>query len=189
MKLRTLACIAAMAGCHGGAAIAHTAADQAASGAGQPCPSAQFGESYQRVGDSPSLQLAVYEFVTGGDLGFGGPAADRIELQFFGGAYNTTGSYSLSSAPNDNFATCEVCVLVIQDEGGGADPEKFLFQSAGSLTVAAATPPGPSASLQVGFAALQVVEVSIDANTSVSTPVPDGACYRPNGVLFANGFE
>jgi hypothetical protein len=189
MKLRTLTCIAAMAGCHGGAAVARTATNDAGNGAGQPCLQAQFSDSYQRVGDSPFLQLAVYEFDTGGDLGFGGPAADRIELQFLGGAYNTTGSYSLASAPNDNFATCEVCVLVIQDEGGGADPEKFLFQSAGSLTVAASTPPGPSATLQVGFAALQVVEVSIDGDTSVSTPVPGGACYRPNGVLFANGFE
>lgn len=154
-----------------------------------PCPPARFFGEYTRVGDSPSQQIAIYELSTGGDLGFGGPGPDRVELQFFGEGYNTTGTLSLTAGGNANFATCTVCVLVVQDEDAGAGVEKLLFQFAGSAHIAASTPTGPSPTLDVTFSALQVQEVTINPSTFVSTPVVDGACYRASDLLFEDGFE
>lgn len=154
-----------------------------------PCTPARFTGEYVRVGDSPALQIAVYELSTGADLGFGGPGPDRIELQFFDSAYNATGAFDLTAGGNANFATCAVCVLVVQEVGGGAGVEKQLFQSAGVLTVHPSTPPGPSPVLDIELFGVRVVEVTIDPDTFVSTPVPGGACYREGDVLFRNGFE
>lgn len=154
-----------------------------------PCPPARFTGEYVRVGDSPALQIAVYELSTSADLGFGGPGPDRIELQFFDSSYNATGTFDLTAGGNANFATCAVCVLVVQDVGGGAGVEKQLFQSAGAVTVHPSTPPGPSPALNIELSGVRVVEVTIDPDTFVSTPVPGGACYRQGDVLFANGFE
>lgn len=118
------------------------------------------------------------------DLGLGGPLPDFGRLDIYNNG--SAGSFALGTGPESNYATCDHCVLVYRDIANNA-PGKTFFQSAGTLTLP--QPPG-AATLDISFTDLTLVEVTIDPDTFISTPVPGGECYvQVSDVLFANGFE
>lgn len=77
--------------------------------------------------------------------------------------------YSLDASPDDNFATCERCVRVIQYATPPAAPTQY-FQTSGTLALGAAD--GSDGALYDAV----LVEVEHDPQTSRSTPVPGGNC-------------
>lgn len=100
-------------------------------------------------------------------LGGGGP--DVLQFEFLG---DTTGVVDLSLPPNENYGTCEDCVVVFQDSGPN---EVTYFLTQGSIDIDPASVPSNG---DVSFTAtnIRLVEVTIDDLTFESTPVPGGGC-------------
>jgi hypothetical protein len=123
------------------------------------------------------------------DLGYGTSLPDVISFEFYQIFHPmTSGTFDLGSADNSNYETCEQCVLVYQDNTGGA-PQKIFYQTAGTLVVDALTPPGADP-ITMSWQNVQLAEVTIDPNTFQSTLVPNGACYNiVADKIFANDFE
>lgn len=150
------------------------------------CTPIELPATAQLLGAAPSIPLWVYGMMGDGttDLGFGGPAPDNVQIEFYDPA---TGAFHLGD--ETNFATCTHCLLIAEDiQSDGITPLKAYFQSAGTLTVT--TPPGAPA-YDIGLSGVRLVEVTIDPGTSESTPVEGGACYEqaPADGIFADGFE
>lgn len=111
---------------------------------------------------------------SGEDLG---DAVLRIELNDRPGHPLTEGSYDLSAPPDDDYATCARCVVLM--EGSEQDPasaDRLFFQAGGSLEVESAPTP-PSHAWAGSVAGVKLVEVQLDPSTYEVTPVSDGICY------------
>ncbi|MGB0133763.1 hypothetical protein [Dokdonella sp.] len=113
----------------------------------------------------------------------GEPTIDELDAEFYSSSF---GSFNLATGANDNYSTCDQCITFSRDY---TDPvnNKLFFQSTGTITITQA--PGP-ATLNVQLSNTRLVEVTLDPNTYVSTPVPGGECYDlvPNEV-FLSGFD
>ncbi len=150
-----------------------------------PCTPIVLPATAQLRGAAPSFPLWAYSMLGDGttDLGFGGPEPDDFQIEFYSAA---VGTFDLASGIEANFATCERCVLLSEDIQG-VQGMKSYFPDAGALTIS--TAPG-APELAIGLSGLRLVEVTIDPDTLVSTPVPGGACFEQvSDAIFANGFE
>lgn len=117
-------------------------------------------------------------FVVQGDGGgLGDPGVvDFVQLEFY---TNGTGTFELASNVNDNYASCNQCVRVIEDFVDSETSGREFFQREGSITVDASTPPRAGGGLTATLTDVVLEEVTIDPdNNFVSTPVPGGACLR-----------
>jgi len=112
-------------------------------------------------------------------LDIAGPEEDVFRLEFYGNTASITGTIDLSAAPNTTYETCEVCVLLGQDIMMDMSLTYF-FPTAGTLELGATSPPFMSGTLSD----VTLIEVTIDQDTFVTTPVPDGACYHITSVPF-----
>lgn len=83
------------------------------------------------------------------------------------------GDFDLTSAINDNFATCEQCVLVLEDVDAEGAPARIYYPSAGTMEVVEAAEGFPY--VVVSLADVELVEVTIDED-GISTPVDGGEC-------------
>lgn len=131
----------------------------------------------------PANNYWSYELANG-ELS-GGPGLDDLQLYFYSGA---TGTFDLSSGANSNFGTCLQCVILYEDFQNGL-ATKTYFQDMGTLDIGPAPGTNP---LPLTFAGLRLIEVTLNPNTGVSTPVPGGACYFGSGggdLIFASGFD
>ncbi len=150
-----------------------------------PCTPIVLPETAQLRGAAPSFPLWAYSMLGDGttDLGFGGPEPDDFQIEFYNPA---VGTFNLASGIETNFATCEHCVLLSEDIQG-VQGLKSYFPDAGALTIS--TAPGPQ-ELAIALSGLRLVEVTIDPNTFISTPVPGGACLvQVVDPIFTDGFE
>lgn len=113
----------------------------------------------------------------------GSPAIDELNAEFYSPA---VGSFDLATGDNNNYATCNQCVTFDRDY---TDPvqAKLFFQSAGTITTSQALGTDP---LTITLTNTRLVEVTLDPQTYVSTPVPGGECYDlvPDQT-FRSGFD
>ncbi|TNF24283.1 MAG: hypothetical protein EP329_25155 [Deltaproteobacteria bacterium] len=127
-------------------------------------------------GDLTQYQTyAVYQVV--GDFGVGDATADILSLEFYDTA---TGTFDLGTGDNTDYATCSQCVVLYADYDDTNGAAATYFQTAGSITVDAATTPG-DADFNVALTDVSFTEVTIDSTTYASTPVEGGACYTMTG--------
>ena len=108
---------------------------------------------------------------------------DGLQIEFWGGGPHT-GTFDLGSATvNDNFATCGQCFRAFEDidpDTGAAN--KVYFQSAGTMVVDATADP-TNGLLLATLSGVTLVEVTVDADTLVSTPVVGGGCLAVTGPI------
>jgi len=90
---------------------------------------------------------------------------DGLFLQFFSPA---TGVFDLADPPNDNYLTCDQCIIANEDE-----ELVYYFQSEGSMEVLQDPTTGV---LEVTLTGVRLIEVTLDPDTAESTPVPNGGC-------------
>jgi hypothetical protein len=86
-----------------------------------------------------------------------------------------TGTFTLGTNADANYSTCDRCLLV-REHAAGAD-DRFFFASSGTLYI------HPSSDVIHGVITAELTdvtmtEVTIDPDTVVSTPVPDGECFH-----------
>lgn len=135
------------------------------------------GGSSGGVGGGPACrEIEVWDVVSVADgvatgvitPQLGGPEPDvfRFDLRKPVEPYS---GYSLDASPDDNLATCERCVRVIEYATPPEAPRQY-FQASGSLTLGAAD--GSDGALYDAV----LVEVEVDPETSRSKPVPGGNC-------------
>jgi hypothetical protein len=114
------------------------------------------------------------------DLGFGGTLPDTISFEFVALTPQSTpetGTFSLSSAINANYQTCQQCILILQDENSSiGTPQKTFFQTGGTLDIDPGTVPGAAPDVALTWTNVTLAEVTIDGD-NVSTLVPNGDCY------------
>ena len=128
------------------------------------------------------------------DLGFGGTQPDVISFEFLSNVFETppaTGTFDLGAGNNSNYSTCNQCILILQDLIGPNNPQKYFFQTGGSITIDTNTVPGVAADVDLSWSNVTLAEVTIDPdNMFTSTLVPNGDCYTvvPD-LVFRNGFE
>lgn len=97
------------------------------------------------------------------------------------------GTYTLSAS--DNYADCGLCVLYQTNcnlETGSC--EKFYFARGGSVTFSS-LPPSQADTISGTISGLQLEEVTINADTFVSTPVPGGVGICMDTVTFSATVE
>jgi hypothetical protein len=159
------------------------------------CSQAVLDGARALVNDCGDGSCGVYQVGSNGttNLGFGGVAADQISFEFYSYIPATppvTGTYDLGTGDNNNYATCNQCILILQDLAAPQEPQKYFFQTAGSITIAADTVPGTAADVGLSWSNVTLAEVTLDPDTFVSTLVPNGDCYTvvPD-IVFRNGFE
>jgi hypothetical protein len=122
------------------------------------------------------------------DLGLGDDSPDYIRFQFYDrGAGFESGTIDLTANGDDNYRTCETCIVIFQDQRESIPADKIFFQSQGTMSLDP-TPPIGALGLTFKLNDVRLVEVTLDQNGS--TPVPGGDCYyqAPNAI-FANGFD
>jgi hypothetical protein len=97
------------------------------------------------------------------------------------------GEIDLGAGENVNYSTCSQC-LKLHRAAMDANPAKDFYPDQGLLHLS--TTPGADP-LPVAFTNLRFIEVTIDPNTFLSTPVPGGECYEEfsDGGIFDDGFE
>ena len=102
---------------------------------------------------------------------------DIMTLQFYGDGYTLKeGTIDLGSGDNANYETCVECLLLYEDvDFYNNEYGRTFFQQKGEL-VFDEVKEGTFESR--GHASFRLVEVEIDDYSSVSTPVPGGACYE-----------
>ena len=102
---------------------------------------------------------------------------DIMTLQFYGDGYTLKeGTIDLGSGDNANYETCVECPLLYEDvDFYNNEYGRTFFQQKGEL-VFDEVKEGTFESR--GHASFRLVEVEIDDYSSVSTPVPGGACYE-----------
>jgi len=141
------------------------------------------------VADCGDGSCGVYQVGSDGstNLGFVGMAPDRISFEFYSQA---TGTFNLAVGNDRNYATCNQCILILQDVSG-SNPQKYFFQTAGLLTIDMNTVPGVAADVALSWSDVTLAEVTIDPdNLFTSTLVPNGDCYTIVGdPVFHDGFE
>jgi hypothetical protein len=129
------------------------------------------------------------------DLGFGSALLpDTISFGFYtpsGSSTPATGTFNLGSGNNANFATCEQCIVIYQDENASTGvPQKTFFQTGGTITIDPSTVPGAASDVALALSGVTLAEVTIAPGTLVSTPVPNGDCYVVvTDRIFSNSFE
>lgn len=107
------------------------------------------------------------------DLGDGGDPILQMEFWDLDAGGPTVGDNDLSAAPNDDYATCTSCFIVISPNADGS-AQRLFFQRTGNvnLTEDPAMTHNLAGTLDTGVI---LEEVEID-NQFHSTPVPGGQC-------------
>lgn len=115
-----------------------------------------------------------------GVLVWGGPAGDlggmtlEYQFEFYDGIESSLqGTFDLTAGNQNNYATCAVCVRAFAKDTDG-NIVKVFFQSGGSITLT--EDPFTNKKVVGSLTDLQLEEVTIDSETYMSTPVPDGDC-------------
>ncbi len=110
------------------------------------------------------------------DLPVEGYAKTRLALELYQGETEplTTGTFDLSAAPDDNYGTCEHCVLLVAfDDSGQA--RRVFFQESGTMTLSVYDP--DAAWVAAGSVeSARLVEVTQHADLTWEV-VPSGLCF------------
>lgn len=102
---------------------------------------------------------------------FGG--SERLYVQSFSPELDV---FDLASGVNANYATCEQCVLVVDDIS--AENPRYFFQTTGTMLVNdGSAPVGTPPTIDVQLIGVTLREVTLDPETWRSTLVPGGDCY------------
>ena len=113
-------------------------------------------------------------------------AIEVFQSATFGGP-TSPGTYTLSAS--DNYADCGLCVLYQTNcnlDSGSC--EKVYFARGGSVTFST-LPPGQADSISGTITGLELEEVTINADTFVSTPVAGGSGICMDTVSFSATVE
>ncbi len=113
-------------------------------------------------------------------------AIEVFQSATFGGP-TTPGSYTLSEA--DNYSDCGLCVLMQSNcDLDAGSCEKVYFARGGTVTFST-VPPAQADSISGTITGLQMQEVTIDADTFISTPVAGGAGLCMDTITFSATVE
>jgi hypothetical protein len=118
-------------------------------------------------------------FTLGGevDLGLGDPGIpDIVVFELFS---DEAGTFRLGQGANENYATCNQCVRVIEDASSGS--ARQFFPTAGAIEVEYLGSSGRE--VRFTLSGLEMVEVTIRQADLRSVPVEDGGCYRRVGAF------
>jgi hypothetical protein len=103
----------------------------------------------------------------------GGAGSDFAQIEFYS---NAQGTFDVASGINSNYQTCEQCVLFIVDDAG-----KVFYPVSGVMNV---TGDPISDNPSISLTDIELVEVTIDPITFVSTPVVNGQSLTINSIIF-----
>jgi hypothetical protein len=122
---------------------------------------------------APSAGTSIIEGVYTPDQGAADPDFVRVALYEEGTYSQAPGTFNLATAPDDNYQTCNHCVLAVVDPNATAP--KVYYQQSGTMTLTQVTSP-PTEQMAGSLLNVKLIEVTIDSTTFLSTPVPNGGC-------------
>lgn len=110
-----------------------------------------------------------------------GSAEDFLGLQFYSGTNfdgQATGTFELGTGIDSNYSSCGRCVLVERDAPnlGSAGNARF-FATSGTLDIDAGSE-HMDGRASLSLSDVTLVQVTIDPDSYVSTPVSGGGCYH-----------
>ena len=91
------------------------------------------------------------------------------------------GTYDLTTTSNKNYSTCTECVLVLEDVNTSGQVSKEYFQTKGTLTI---DDVDDTYGIK-GTVSATLEEVTIDEESYLSTPVPNGKCVEIESGIFS----
>jgi hypothetical protein len=150
---------------------ASTDASTSSVGGSAPCRELHLGKVHEH--SNAYFEVDILENVDG-------PAKDYLSISFWYSPTQTlwSGPQDLGSDQNANFATCTTCVNVYADDAMGT----VYFQAGGTLDLGTATIDwdGVDSVLWTDGSVknAKFVEVYVDGETRVTTPVPGGKCFE-----------
>lgn len=140
------------------------------------------GTTFTVPTDCTSITIEPFELIagiTGSDGWYGGMTSPALggDADDYGdfilvGDPELTGLIDLGAGVQANYSTCTACVTVDEDVDDSGESARTYFQAAGTVDL------GQTMLLPIAgsFSNVTLVEVTIDPDTWVSTPVADGAC-------------
>jgi hypothetical protein len=103
---------------------------------------------------------------------------DTLQIELYNDPPLLDTAIDLATAPNDNYASCDQCVRVLEDQVGQSAAKQY-YQSAGTITFFELAGTGE---WRGQIEDVTLVEVEVDAGFN-STPVEGGTCLTITGVL------
>ena len=103
---------------------------------------------------------------------------DTLQIELYNDLPPLDTPIDLGAVPNDNYASCDQCVRVLEDQIGQSASKQY-FQSAGTITFHQLSGVAQWRGL---LEDVTLVEVEVDAGFN-STPVEGGACLTISGAL------
>lgn len=134
-------------------------------------------DDFAYLGSTPLFGFPLY-YGGAPQPALGGDLDDSLVLQIY--SPEVTGTVDLGSGEEASFATCNSCLLVLEDTPEEGDPARTYFQQSGTLELGSTTPYYIAGSLS----GVTLVEVTIDDETYEATPVPGGACLTISNLSF-----
>lgn len=165
----------------GGSGGSGGSAGTGGSGGKSSCPELTLQEVVGMSVDPPDptfrgtvFDVAIQQQLVGG-------AEDFLGIQFYAGANfdgDATGEFELGTGIDDNYESCGRCVLVERDASaiGNAGNTRF-FATSGTLVIDEDSEQMDGRPI-LTLSDVTLVEVTIDPNTFISTPVQGGDCYH-----------
>ncbi|MFO0613851.1 MAG: hypothetical protein U0414_14760 [Polyangiaceae bacterium] len=157
-----------------GSTTGATTSSSSSTGGGTTCTEITAGNFWGVIADPAGG--ALYRALSAPN--YDGATADILNVEFYaGGTFNgqNTGTFDLSMGGDDNYETCSRCVRGISDVVSGTS--KQFFQQSGTMTIPAGSM-HLNGTINATLTDVTLIEVTIDPNTFVSTPVPNGACLH-----------
>ncbi len=143
-----------------------------------PCPPLELGPSVLHF-DLFNQPVGVYYPIKSGDL-----AGSRLYVELYDSETDelpplTTGTFDLTTAPNNELQTCQHCVFVAKPNDDGSFEVQY-YQKEGTLTVTAVTDP-----LELVFAGSTTAKLhQATFDETGTTFVPNGSCRRLDAHVF-----
>lgn len=148
--------------------------------AGSVCDTVPIDAVWNLSDSSLELPRYFYSGLPEGDIGLGGDADDVVGLDLYS---NDLGVFALGQGNNSNYLTCVQCLLVTVD----LPTPTYFFAAQGSVSF-----DGPlnESTLHAVLSDVRLVEVTIDPETFISTPVVNGQCLEMDSTrVWSDGFE
>jgi hypothetical protein len=118
------------------------------------------------------FEMSAYQFVVSPDIAGAGPDYLAVEFYWFGDLDgDAPGVFQIEGSSDADYATCSRCVLV-QDQS-----ETYYLAASGTIVVDQDSD-HVHGYPQVVLTDITLIEVTINADTFLSTPVPNGKCLH-----------
>lgn len=162
---------------NGGAAGSAGEAGGGGTGGTIPDDCTEITVTYETASNDLVIENSAFEFSVTPDIAGAGPDILAVEFYWYSGLDGkATGTFQIEDSEDAQFATCARCVR-IQDQ-----LKREYLAISGTVAVDEASQQGAGWPIAI-LTDLTLIEVTINEDTYLSTPVPNGKCFHVASIV------